>query len=191
MSEPIFLLIVVGAFAAIPYGIFMFVVRATEFEMAEAGASGSLVPAPWYRASFHSAVYFLVVGPPVGWIVVCLFLLLGNTFSSHPVTTQWWLSVLYGVPYSYYFGAIPAGLCGAMYGLLQSRILRSRSAYWYVRLGVGAVSGLAAGSLFFGANGAALTAIAIAAGAITALTVRGSLYRRIFTKVAPSLAFEH
>jgi hypothetical protein len=182
MNSAIFGIGILIAFAAIPYAIFKFVVKATERDLAEAEAVGDsdFVAEGWLWAALKSGTFFAIVGPLVGTILF-----------TAPIVVQtggavWGLisMPLFLFPVAVVVSIGGAFVAGVAFGFLLPMLSMGKYPQGWIRLVVGAITGAGGGLLLLDVQkllgfgfGALLGA---ASGAVCGLLVRGRVYRKIF-----------
>lgn len=184
MNSAIFGVGILITFAAIPYAIFKFVVKATERDLAEAEATGEsdFVAESWLWAALKSGIFFAIVGPLVASILFSSLIvaLSGGAF--------WGLITmpLFIFPVAFFASIGGAFVAGAAFGFLLPLLSNGKYPQGWIRLMVGAIAGAGGGLLLLDAQkllgfefGVLLGA---ASGAVCGLLVRGRVYRKIFRR---------
>jgi hypothetical protein len=84
---------------------------------------------------------FVLIGPPVGALILLLTVAAFNMADPDLAGLSWVaiFALLYGVPVSYLFGALPAATAGLLVGLWQNFVGRPS---WLLALGVGLIVGV-------------------------------------------------
>ena len=90
---------------------------------------------------FAVVLVFVLIGPPVGALILLLTIAAFNMANPDLAGLSWvaMFALFYGVPVSYLFGALPAAIAGLLVGLWQSFVRRPS---WLFALGVGLIVGL-------------------------------------------------
>lgn len=167
-------------FAAIPFLIFKFVVKATERDLVDAKAKGlssgdsGHAPEDWLWGAVKCGAFFALSGPLIGSALV-LFPIIFLTGGSLP---GYLFMPIYAGPMALLIGGFGAFVSGFSYGLVMPRLSAGRNPPWFARIAFGLVFGSGGGLLV----PTSMAFLGAAAGGFCALAIHGWLYRRIFQR---------